>query len=357
MAKMKVKNSILGRTLNSVKKHWKRNAVVVVVLLVAFLIFRKATSLPAGVETYTVDRQDLSTGFSANGQVKAKKSVDLRFFSPGKIAWINVSKGDKVKAWQGVAGLDTVSLNALYQQSLNNYRNYQAAADSTLDSVQSHSSDETFADRATRTSAEVNRDNAYDAILAAKDNLKNAVLVSPIAGVVVETSDIIPGMNLSSSDLPTKFVRITDLNSLYFEADVDEVDYSKVAMGQDATVTIDAYPDKSCDGKVSYVGQDGQKTSGGVVSIPTEITLNNCDLNLVSQLNGQANFISNKVDNVLVIPKKYIVIQNGENFVWKQVGASAKDKQLVAVKLGSSSSTDVEVTEGLSEGDTIIYLP
>jgi len=357
MAKSKAKNPRLNGLLNSLRKHWKRTTVIVALLFIVFYVYKRATSLPSGTETYQVKRQNLSIGFTANGQIKAKKTVDLRFLSPGKVAWINVVKGEKIKAWTGVAGLDTIPLNAIYEQSLNNYRNYQAIADSVLDSVQGHTSDETYAQRAIRTTAEVNRDNAYNTVLAAQDNLRNAVLVTPISGTVVEISDIIPGINLSSADAQSKYIRITDLSSLYFEAEVDEVDFSKVKADQKVTISIDAYPNKSCEGIVSYINQDGQQTTGGVVSIPTEVTFKNCDLNFVQLLNGQANFVSDELNNILVIPNKYIVIQNGENYVWKQDGTNPRDKKLIPIMLGVSSSMNTEVTEGLSEGDIIIYIP
>lgn len=204
MAKNKTFFSKVRDIRTNLFKHWKQSVLLLIALLVIFFVYKKLTAQPVGITSMKVAKTTLTTDFSANGKIKAKKAADLKFYSPGKVTWVGVKNGDTIRAWQGVASLDTVSLNSAYQQALNNLRNYQALADSVLDSVQGHSIDENFATRATRTTAEVNRDNSYDAVLAAQDNLKNAVLVSPIAGTVVDTNDILPGINLTGADLESK---------------------------------------------------------------------------------------------------------------------------------------------------------
>ena len=338
-------------------KHWKRIALITVLLVVVFFIYRKITSEPKGIATDKVYRTTLVSDFSANGRIKAKREANLKFNSPGKVAWISVKEGDKVRAWQAIAGLDTVSLNATYQQARNNLRNYQAIAEKVLDDVKDHASDETFTQKATRTTAEVNRDNAYESVLSAQDNLKNAVLVSPIAGTVVNINDLVSELNLSGGDIDTRFIRIVDFSTLYFEAQVDEIDYSKVKVGQEVSVNVDAYPGESCNGTLSFIIKEGKETTGGVVTIPAEITLTNCGLDLAVGLNGQAHFILGKLDNVLVIPKKYIVNKNGQDYVWKQVGESTKNRKLTPIEVGTTSSTQAEIIDGVSEGDKIVFIP
>lgn len=338
-------------------KHWKRVVIGVVLLLILIFVFKKVTSLPKGLETYKVGNGQVVDSFSANGEVKAKREAILKFYSPGKVSWVGVKEGDMVRAWQGVASLDAVSLNASYQMALNNLRNYQANAEYVLDTVKDHSSDEDFQMKAERTAAEVTRDNAYDAILAARDALNNAFLVSPISGTVVETNKLLAGVNLSGADIENKFIKIVDLKSLYFEADVDEIDFAKVSMGQEVVVSVDAFPNDSCSGKVTRIGQDGNKSTGGVVTIPVEVSLEGCNMNLISSLSGQANFVTQKKEDVISIPKKYIVEKDGKNYVWLQTGKSAKNKKLIEVTFGLSTSTEVEIISGLTSEDTIIYLP
>lgn len=341
----------------SLRKHWKRSLLVALGILIAFFVYKRVTAQPAGITSTQVTRGTLTAGFTANGKITAEKSADLKFYSPGKVAWISVKDGDKVGRGRGVAGLDAVQLNSAYQIALNNLRNYQANAEMVVDSVKDHSADETFAQKADRTAAEVMRDNSYDTILATRDALNNSMIIAPFAGTITDTNGIIAGINLTGADLESKFIRIVDLGSLYFAADVDEVDYSKVQVGQPVNVSIDAFPGQECEGKVRKVGKNGEETSGGVVTIPVEVDLVNCNLDFATNLNGQAEFATTKIESVIIAPKKYLVNKNGENFVWKQIGDSIKNRKLVPVKVGATSSTEVEITDGLTEGDTIVFIP
>jgi len=339
------------------KNNWKRLAIFAVITLALFGIYKLMTKQPKGIETTTVLRSSFNDSFTANGKIKAKREANLKFNSPGKVSWVGVAKGDVVRKWQGVVSLDSVALNAAYQQALNNLRNFDAQADSVLDSVQEHSFDENFATRAERTLAETNKDNAFDAVLTARNNLKNAVVVSPIAGTVVDVNGLVTGLTLTGADLEAKFIRVVDLTSLYFAAEVDEIDFANVEMGQEVEISVDAYPDKVCSGKVGYINKDGKETSGGVVTIGVDVEIEDCDVNLASGLNGQASFVTQNLEDVLVIPKKYIVVRDGDNYVWRMAGTSMRNRELVPVTLGESTSTRVVVEEGLSEGDQIILIP
>lgn len=337
--------------------NWKRTLLILFLTSAAFLIYRRVTSEPKGVSVTRVYRMNLVSDFSANGEIKAEKEVDLKFLSPGKISWIKVKKGDSVYKGQALASLNVTSLNAYYQQSLNSLRNSQAAADSVLDSVQGHDIDETFAMKATRTNAEVGRDNSYLGTIIARDAVSNSILLSPISGTVVDTNNIVAGSNLAGSDLETKYIRIIDFSTLYFEARVGEIDFSKVKLGQEVNISLDAYPGEICKGEVTFIGRDGEQTIGGVITIPVEIKSIDCNLNIAVGLNGQAYFITSRLENVLVIPKKYLVKKDGKDYVWKQTESATKKRNFIEVKVGITNSTQAEIKDGIIEGDKIVFVP
>lgn len=351
----------MKKNLKKVKKYfnayWKRSILIVIALLIIFLVIRAVTAQPAGITSTQVGRGTLIAGFSANGKIKAQRLVDLKFNAPGKVAWISVKEGDQVGAWRGLAGLDAIPLDAAYQNAQSAYRNTQANTQMVLDSVKDHSSDESFTQKATRTAAESANDIAFNNTRATLDALQNSMLVTPFAGTVVDTNGIVGGMTLSGVDLESKFIRVVDLTSFYFAANVDEIDFSKVKSGQEVEVSVDAFPGQSCVGKVTKVGKSGEETTGGVVTIPVEVSLSGCTLGLAVNLNGEGTFAMNKVENALIVPKKYLVTKLGQNYVWKQTGSSVKNRKQVPVKIGTSNSTQVEILEGLSEGDTIVYIP
>lgn len=335
----------------------KRTVVIIILFFVALLVFNKATKEPTGITSNTVVRKTLKQTISANGKVKAKVFADLKFAAPAKIAWIGVEKGEQVKKGQNLAKLDTISLNANYQKTLNDYRNATANVELILDSIQGHETDETYAQRALRTDAEVKRDNAYEAVVTARDGLTKANIYSPIEGTVTTTNDLISGYTLSGSDIENKYIEVVDLTSMYFSVDLDELDYQKVIEGQKVEVNIDAYPNYTCNGVVGFKGKAGEETLGGVITIPVEVKLTRCYVDLIMGFNGSASFITQEKVNVLVIEKKYLVNDGDKYKVWLQKGKSTKSRELIEVEVGMETSNEVEIMSGLQEGDKVIYIP
>lgn len=363
MAKYRIKSPNL-KIVNRVKyfgqyllKHRKVTVLLSVLIILSYLLFLQLFGNSKNVTTTLVTRDNFSTTFTANGEIKARKMADLKFYSPGRVSNIYVKNGDSVKAYQKVASLDQVALYAAYKQSINNVRQQEASTASTYDVLQGKDKTETFNEKDVRTKAEVAKDNAYEQVKIAADALKNAVVVSPISGTVSDTNDIISGMNISGSDLETKFIRVVDLNTLYFAAEVDTVDFGKVKDKQKAVIKLDAYPERNCDGEIVYINKVGKKTVGGVVTFPVEVKLINCNLDLGVSLSGQADFVIENKENVLSVPKKYLIIKEGDNYIWKKTGTTPKQRTLVPVKLGESNQNNVEILDGLTEGDTIVFVP
>lgn len=341
----------------SLLENKKRTVLIIITLLVTAFVLNRTFKQPSGITTETVVKKTLKKTINANGEVKAKKFANVKFEIPGKVSYLSVAKGDKVKEYQLLASLSSVSLNANYQKALNDFRNATANVESILDTVQGHEDDETFAQRALRTDAEVRRDNAYQAIRSAQDALSKISIYSPITGFVVDTNDLLPGLTLTNADLESKFITVVDLDSMYFSVNLDEIDYQFVTKGQEVEVTVDAYPNYTCKGVVDYVGQMGEETLGGVITVPVEVEFTRCFIDLVTGFNGQAEFITTKKENVLAIPKNYLVNENGSTKVLVQKGKNTRTRELVEIKLGMETVSEVEVTSGLQEGDIIVYVP
>ncbi len=326
------------------------------VILGLFFGYKLVTKQPEGITTAQVVRKTLVETVSANGQVKAHKAVDLKFNLPSKVVWVGVKEGDEVRAWQGVAALDQRQLQKDLETALSQYMAARWDFDTMhLDTYK----DQIITDVIKREldKSQFNMDRSVLNVEIKDIVLKEAVLVSPIKGTVVDTNDLVAGENLTAGDLGSRFIRVVDWGSLYFGTDVDEVDYKKVKMGQEAEVTLDAFPGESCSGKVVLIGKEGKETTGGVVTIPVEVELQNCDWDLALGLNGEANLVLGKTENALVIPKKYLVNKDGQEMVWVQTGQSERQRRMQAVQVGKTTSTEAEVVEGLTEGQTLVYVP
>lgn len=320
---------------------------ILILIIAGFFIFRPQNSSSQRLEFASVKKQDIASTVSSSGSLTGKNVSDLKFQSGGKLAYINVKVGDKVFAGEVVAGLDTQDLAIKLQQAQNTYRDKQATAQKIEDDVKDHSSDESFAQRATRTSAQAARDSAFDAVKEAERAFQDDTIVSPIDGVITESS-VIPGQVVGASDVIAKVV---DFSKFRFDTDIDEVDIGKVSVGQKAKVSLDAFPNKTFEGVVEEIIPQTKTTSQGATVITVKIDLDNQAISPVNGLSGQASIILAEAKDVFVIPLEALRDDNTVVIPTNQGLRSQK------VTPGIKSDTDVEIKEGLKETDRVVLNP
>jgi len=338
--------------MNRVRKwFWplSKKKIIILILLIAagFLISNYFKPKQAQVLQFAiVKKQDIKSIVSSSGTLTGKNVVDLKFKSSGKLSYINVKVGDKVSAWQTIAGLDIEQLNIDLQQAQNTLRDKQALAEKAEDDVKDHSKDESFAQKTTRSTAQVARDNAYDSVKEAQKAFEDAIIVSPIAGLITQANPI-PGQDVSTSDV---IVRVVDFSEILFDSDIDEADIGKISVGQKAEVSLDAYSDKIFKGTVSEIIPQTKTTSSGSTVIAVRIKLE-AEITPINGLSGQATIILAEVKNALTIPLEAV---REDNVVFVQGNQKMEQKKVVT---GIKSDTDVEIKEGLSETERVLLNP
>lgn len=223
---------------------------------------------------------------SASGILEAEERAVLHFPTSGKLAWLGVEEGDTVRRWQAIAKLDTVKLNSDLQRARSDLREVEATLERVYDEVKGHEADETFEQKEKRTKAEVAKDKIWEAVVKAEKDLREAALISPIAGVVVSTGNLVAGQNV----LTTNTIEIVNPASFVFTAQLDEIDYQKISLGQRATVRLDAFPEEEFSGEVILVGSATVTTKAGITAIPVKIKMP-ADERFIHGLNGDVEFL------------------------------------------------------------------
>lgn len=324
----------------------KIGLVIILVVALGFIFFPKKQNAP--VQTSIAKKGEIKQVVSGPGILTGKQVADVHFPISGKLIYLSVAPGDTVYRGKLLASLDTTSLNSTYQEALNTLRDKEATVQNIYDQVKDHAGDETYAQKATRTTAEVARDNAYDAVKAAQKALRDAKLYSPISGIVSAQAAIVPGQNVTSSDL---IAQVVDFSENWFWADIDENDIGSISIGQEAEVTLNSFGDKVFTGVVKSIVPQTKKSDSGATVVVVKILLQKPDSLLVNGLNGQVNIVTSRKEDVLIIPQSAII---GENEVLVKKGEKFEKKKL---ELGIMSDTDAEVVSGLSESDEIVINP
>lgn len=124
---------------------------------------------------------------------------------------------------------------------------------------------------------------------------------------------------------------------------IDEVDITKVKIGQEIIVSLEAYKDQVFEAKVTRISP---KMDARTQTFQIEGVFKKAPNQLYMGLTGEGNIIINKRNNVLVIPLEYLMDGNKVE----------TDQGIKLVNVGSKSLSHVEILSGLKKGD-IIYKP
>lgn len=286
-------SNMAERTFKTVVERIKKTPLwvrVLVVLGVALILGRSLGAGPFRSKPQEVqvpqEEVEFQEVISASGVLQAEERAILHFQTAGKLVWLGVEEGDTVGAWQALARLDTTKINADFQRARSDLREAEATLERVYDEVKGHEADETFEQKEKRTKAEVAKDKAWEAVIKTEKDLKEATLVSPIAGVVIDTSNLVAGQNI----LVTDTIEIINPDSFQFSAQLDEIDYGRIKVGQAALVRLDAFPDEEFLGKVVLVGGATVTTKTGITAIPVKIKMA-ADTRFIHGLNGDVEFL------------------------------------------------------------------
>ncbi len=196
-----------------------------------------------------------------------------------------------------------------------------------------------------------NKAALYQALLV---YLQDPRVLAPVDGVVSELI-ILEDEQTAASTLPsglTDALTIHTGGAVKMSIDVDELDIDTVALDQSVAITLDAYPGESFDATVTHISRIGA-VSGSITTYPVEVTLS-YDARLLEGMNGSAVIMTNKVDNVLLIPIEAIFEDSAGEYVYVKASDGSSYVRL-DIATGLSDGTYAEVTSGLSAGDVVWY--
>lgn len=135
---------------------------------------------------------------------------------------------------------------------------------------------------------------------------------------------------------------------------VDELDIASVKKGQAATVTLDALENKTFEGKITSVSNEGS-TDSSSVKYPVEITFEKTSGMKIGMSASATINIAEATDAVL-IPVDALQEQGDSTYVYTKKDSDGNLSGKTEVETGLSNGSQVEITSGLSEGDTVYYM-
>lgn len=200
-----------------------------------------------------------------------------------------------------------------------------------------------------RDSADALRDSELS-LQSQRDALDNYTISAPIRGTIVDKY-YKQGENAETG---RTLCTIFDLSSLTVTLNIDELDITKVSVGQQAVVTADAVAGKQYEGVITEVGINGA-ASAGVTTYPVKVEITQTE-GLLPGMNVDVSIVVEEHPDVLAVPAD--AVQSGGRVLVKTADGSTGEGAIpgyeyVRVEVGASNEDFVEILSGLNEGDEI----
>lgn len=357
---------------------------VLTLILIAYSIWLWRQHAPIVVQSTIVSSSFPSqslTHLNATGYVIAQRKASVASKATGRLEWLGVLEGSKVRAGEVIARLENRDTQALRDQAAANVQVAQAnlgqgrAELSEAELGFKRSEDlvgKKFISESAHDSAQARLTKAraalagYEAAVSvAMANLRvsevaldQAVIRAPFDGVVItRNANVGDTITPFSQAVDTKgaVVTIADMTSLEVEADVAESSLSSIHIGQPVDIQLDAIPNQRMEGVVSRVVPTMDRAKGTIL---VKIRFLRPDPRVLPDMSAKVAFLKRKVSaeerqQIFSVPTSAVIELNGRQNVYIFEDGKA---QLRPVELGSKVGDKIEI-HGVAPGTRVLVQP
>lgn len=336
----------IGNFGNGAPAPWQRRikwaVLALIALAIAYFIFGRGASKETQYITQEVTRGELVVSVTATGNLEPRNQVDIGSELSGTMRAVNVDVNDVVKAGQLLAVLDTTRLKAQVLQAQSSLAsaearvlqslagekearaNYQRLlkvrelSGNKLPSQQDMDVAEAAVARAEgeTAAAKASVAQARASLETVETDLGKTQIRSPINGVVLVRSVELGQTVAASLQAPVLFTLAEDLKKMELHVAVDEADVGAVEVGQNATFTVDAFPNRHFSAKITQVhfasnntqqststsSNAASATSTGVVTYETVLEVDNSELLLRPGMTATAEIVTTSITDATLVP-------------------------------------------------------
>lgn len=357
----------------------------IALLLLLLVLWKTVLSPVVQVETATVSQAYPSQAFTllnASGYVVAQRKAALAAKATGRLDWLGVEEGSRVRSGDVIARLEGLDAEAALRQATAalaaaRFQSEQAGVE-LADATRSLKRQKDLlasgvVSQSDFDSAEARRDRARAALSAANANVKVAAgaqagaevaldytrIRAPFNGVVLtknaDVGDIVTPLG-AAANAKASVVTIADLASLKVEADVSESNLEKVKVGQPCEILLDALPGSRFAGRVHTVVPTADRSKATVL---VKVSFLEPDPRILPEMSAKVAFLERPVQGderkpKTVVPASALVSRGGASYLYL-----LKGDRVVAtrVTLGGKVGDLQEITAGVKAGDKIAIKP
>ncbi|QQS37685.1 MAG: efflux RND transporter periplasmic adaptor subunit [Ignavibacteriales bacterium] len=377
---METKNADLSalkidRSNNDKPSSGKKNILfvlgfVILLVVVYFILSSTIFSSSVDVKTTTAVLQkpgQVTASLTASGYVVAQREAAIASKGTGRLIYLGVVEGDKVKKDQVIGRLESTDIAAQLDEAKANLLLYQADLTNSENTFKREKElfEKGLSSQQVFDQAESNLNRLLASIEIAKARIKqyevaleNTLIRAPFDGTVLtknaEVGEIVAPFGGSTTS-KTAVVTIADMHSLLVEADVSESNIERIKVDQDCEIILDAYPEKSYAAYVYKIVPTADRSKATVL---VKVGFKKYDDRVLPEMSAKVSFFTQQIDStyinqkpILVVPASAVRKTGTKIFVYKIVEGKAKELE---VTLGQELGSYHEILSGLGQGDKII---
>ena len=193
--------------------------------------------------------------------------------------------------------------------------------------------------KASKDSTVLSQEDSIDKISGAKEGIK-----ADFNGVVTAVS-VVEGATVASG---TQLLTLENLDDVEVAVQISKSDLPKIAVGQQVDITING---KAYNGQIEKISGAATKNNNGVAVVQTTIKVTNPDSDIILGVEANNKIHAQKAENTLVLPYEYIQTDADSDYVYVVENGVVVRKN---VTIGIASSTEAQITDGLSAGEQVI---
>lgn len=345
-------------------------SIAILVIVLGFILFSRSFESAIEVQLATASLSSPSQAnavLTASGYVVAQRKAAVASKATGRLEYLSVVEGDRVKKGQVLARIEDTDMRASLDQARANLQLNEA---DLKDAAQWLDRQKKLLQSGVSTQADYDGAEArYRRVLASIDvakaavtgtavALENTLIRAPFDGTVLtknaDVGEMVAPMAASASS-KSAVVTIADMGSLQVEADVSESNIERIVPNQPCEITLDAYPAVRYQGYVAKVVPTADRAKATVM---VKVGFKSYDSKVLPEMSAKVLFLTKTSDAaalaakpMLTIPLTSVATRSG-----KKVAYAVRENQAVEtpIVVGKEFGALVEVTQGLSSGDKVI---
>lgn len=303
----------------------------------------------------------------ASGYVVAQRKAAVASKGTGRLVYLGVVEGDRVREGQVIARIEDGDVKAQVAQAqanvalgeadLQDARRSMEREKTLLDSnLNTQASYDAAAARYARVVATI--DVAKANLAAAQVALENTVIRAPFDGTVLtkdaDVGEVVAPFAASALS-KAAVVTLADLHSLQVEVDVSESNIEQVVVGAPCEIVLDAYPDVRYPGTVAKIVPTADRAKA---TVQVKVAFDKYDSRVLPEMSAKVHFLPRadaaaKADTtpLLTIPAAAVALRGGHTVVYTVSAGHAVE---VPVTVGRRVGQGVAVLQGLAVGTPVV---